>query len=158
MTAEWLFLKLLALHSIFRWLATFGLLAGIGVGYWGWIGNRAYGVWDDRIRKWAMILAQIQMAIGLWLYFVSPTVKVMFNYFSVAVHQRDVRFFGMEHITSMILAVAMITLGSIKAKRKAQDSDKFRLMAIWFTIAAIIILFAAPWPFMPFVQRPWIRF
>lgn len=158
MGSESTYLFVLAFHSVFRWLVTIGLLAGLFVAWRGWLGKRPFTRWDNRIRHWAATLAHIQLAVGLWLYFISPTVRVMFNYFSVAVHQREVRYFGMEHITSMILAVVFITIGSMKAKRKATDPEKFKAMAIWFTLAAVTILFAAPWPFMPFVQRPWIRF
>jgi hypothetical protein len=57
-----------------------------------------------------------------------------------------------------MIAVSMITHGSTQAKRRTDDADKFRAMAIWFTIALVIIFLSIPWPFSPFTARPYYRF
>jgi hypothetical protein len=65
----------------------------------------------------------------------------------------------MEHAIMMITAVIFITIGSAKAKRKSVDKQKYKSMAIWFSIAMVIILSSMPLPFSPppFVQRPFFR-
>ena len=77
--------------------------------------------------------------------------------FKEAVHQKDIRFFGMEHSIMMVVAIVLITIGSVIAKRKSTDQDKFKTVAIWFTIGLIIILISIPWTFSPFVSRPNFR-
>jgi hypothetical protein len=72
-------------------------------------------------------------------------------------HERVIRFFGMEHITMMLIAIILITIGSAKAKRKTTDADKFKTMAIWFTISLMIILSSIPWSFSPLTSRPLFR-
>jgi hypothetical protein len=51
----------------------------------------------------------------------------------------------------------LITIGSAKAKRKDDNKAKFKTMAIWFTIALLVILSSVPWSFSPLVSRPNFR-
>ena len=78
-------------------------------------------------------------------------------YFKEAVHERQLRFFGMEHITMMLIAITVITVGSIRAKRKSTDHDKFKTMALWFSVGLLLILMSIPWGFPPLVDRPYFR-
>jgi NADH:ubiquinone oxidoreductase subunit 2 (subunit N) len=97
------------------------------------------------------------MVLGIVLYCISPVVRYFLNYFKDAVHQREIRFFGMEHVIMMLLAVILITIGSMRAKRQPDDKQKFRAMAIFFTIALLVILSSIPWQFSPLVSRPYFR-
>ena len=56
-----------------------------------------------------------------------------------------------------LIAVIIITIGSMLAKRKINDRDKFKTMAIWYSIGLLVILANIPWPFSPLVSRPWFR-
>ena len=95
--------------------------------------------------------------LGLWLYFISPIIRYFLNNFKDAVHTREIRFFGMEHIIMMLTAMALITIGSAKAKRKQSDIEKHKTVAVWFTVGLLIILIAIPWKFSPLVSRPYLR-
>jgi cell division protein FtsW (lipid II flippase) len=95
--------------------------------------------------------------LGLILYFVSPLVQYFLNDTRNAIHQRQARFFGIEHITMMLIGIIVITIGSAKSNRKLTDRKKFRTMAVWFTIGLLIILSSVPWPFTSWASRPWFR-
>jgi hypothetical protein len=45
----------------------------------------------------------------------------------------------------------------VSSKRKPGDREKFKTMAIWFSIALFIIFLSIPWPFSPFTSRPYLR-
>jgi len=148
---------LLALHSLVRWFVLAGLLFAIIRAYRGWLGNKVFTKFDERIRWTTATIAHIQLIIGVWLYFISRIVTYFLHNFKEAVGQRQVRFFGMEHVTMMLTAIVIITIGSAKAKRKVTDREKFKTMAVWFAIGLIIILTSVPWSFSPLVSRPNIR-
>lgn len=148
---------LLTVHSLVRWLVLISLLVAVFRAWQGWLGKKAFTKVDNAIRSAAVTTANIQWLLGLTLYFISPVVRYFYNYFKVAVHQREIRFFGMEHITMMIIAVSLITTGSMKAKKKTTDEQKFWAMAIWFTIALVIIFASIPWQWSPFTRRPYFR-
>lgn len=148
---------ILALHSLVRWFVLASLLFALYRAYAGWLGNKVCLKFDDRVRVITATIAHIQLTIGLWLYFISPIANYFISHFKEAVHNRQIRFFGMEHITMMLIGITLITIASAKAKRKTTDQDKFKTMAIWLTIALLVILSSIPWSFSPLISRPLFR-
>ncbi|WP_183578150.1 hypothetical protein HDF18_09965 [Mucilaginibacter sp. X5P1] len=148
---------LLALHSLVRWFVLVGLLFAIYRSYRGWLLKKPFTKLDEQIRWITATIAHIQLVFGVWLYLISPIVNYFLHNFKDAVHNRQIRFFGMEHITMMLTGIVLITIGSAKAKRKTTDIEKFKTMAIWFTIALLVILSSIPWSFSPLVSRPLFR-
>ncbi|GGC39532.1 hypothetical protein GCM10011386_34510 [Parapedobacter defluvii] len=152
-----MYVTLLALHSLIRWVVLAGLLFAVFRAYQGWFTNRKFSRFDHSIRHWTATVVHIQFLLGIALYAISPLVDYFLHNFREAVHQRDARFFGMEHSLMMLLAVVVITIGSAKAKRRPTDIEKYRTMAVWFTIGLLIILTSIPWIFSPFTNRPNFR-
>ncbi len=152
-----MYITLLALHSLTRWLVLVSLLYAIINSYRGWLVNKPWLRSDDIIRHTTATIAHVQLILGGWLYFISPIVSYFLHNIGTAMHERSIRFFGMEHITMMLIGITVITIGSAKAKRKATDREKFKIQAIWFTIAWIIILSSIPWSFSPLISRPNFR-
>ncbi len=153
-----LYTYLLALHSLVRWFVLLALVTGIIAGYRGWLGKKPFTSRSNFLRHSIATVAHIQLVLGVWLYFVSPIIAYFLHNFKDAVHNRQIRFFGMEHSLMMLVAIVLITIGSAAAKRKPTDKAKFKTMAIWFTIALLVLLSSIPWPFSPLVSRPWLRF
>ncbi|HWB62795.1 MAG TPA: hypothetical protein VG603_04730 [Chitinophagales bacterium] len=147
----------LSLHSLFRWVVLAAILLAVFRAYRGWLGNKPFTKFDNLVRHTTATLAHIQLVFGLTLYFISPVVHYFLTHYHDALHQRELRFFGMEHSSMMLLAILLITLGSAFAKRKVSDKDKFKTIAIWYTIALFIILLNIPWAFSPIVARPYWR-
>lgn len=152
-----MFSFLLALHSLIRWLVLTSLIFSLYRAYSGWIRNKPFLKFDKILSYSTIAIALSQLVVGLSLYFMSPIVDYFIHHFKGAVHQRDLRFFGMEHSSTMLLAVILIIIGSVKAKGKTGDQKKFKTIAVWFTIVLIIILLSIPWPFSPFTSRPDFR-
>jgi hypothetical protein len=148
---------ILALHSLTRWFVLASLLFALYRAYSGWLSGKTYSKFDDRVRSITVNIANIQFTIGLWLYFISPITNYFISHFKEAVHNRQIRFFGMEHITMMLIGIALISIASSKAKRKTTDKEKFKTLAIWLTIALLVILSSIPWSFSPLISRPLFR-
>ncbi|SKB41644.1 hypothetical protein [Daejeonella lutea] len=148
---------IIALHSLIRWFVLISLLYSISRAYIGWLRTKPFAKHDNLSRALTARFAEIQFLLGVILYFLSPIVDYFLHNFKDAIHLREIRFFGMEHITMMIIAVGVITTGSGKVKGMPTDQEKFKTMAIWFSIGLLIILTSIPWPFSPLVSRPWIR-
>jgi len=148
---------LIVAHSFFRWLVLLSLLFAIYRAYHGWLTNKIFTPLENSIRNFATAITNIQFLIGLWLYFKSPIVDYFWGNFQNAVHERDSRFFGIEHITMMFIAVSIINTGSGLVKRRLTDKSKFKTIAIWFSVGIIIIFLSIPWQFSPFTRRPYLR-
>lgn len=148
---------LLFLHSLFRWFVLVSLIYTIYRSFKGWFSKESFTPSDEKTRNVTVIIAHTQMLIGLILYTVSPIIHSLFQNFGEAVKQSAVRFYGMEHSIIMIIAIAIITIGSKKSKKALNDASKFKTIAVWFLIGLVIILISIPWPFSPIDARPWFR-
>jgi hypothetical protein len=152
-----MYLFLVALHSLLRWFVLAALLFTIYRSYRGWLGRKGFMKLDNSLRVATVTLVHIQFSIGVWIYLVSPLIKTFWNNYSQVKGIRAIRFFGMEHSLMMAVAVTLITIGASKARRRPLAGQKFKVMAIWFTIALVIIFVSIPWPFSPMAARPWFR-
>lgn len=148
---------LLTIHSWFRWLVLLSLVYTLSRSYHGLIRERAFSLFDNIARRATVGIVQTQFLIGLALYVFSPMVRYFLENFGTAVHERNARFFGMEHITMMFIAVAVISAGSVKVDKNQTDRGKFRLIVIWFSVGLLIIFLSIPWEFSPFTRRPYFR-
>ncbi len=145
---------LLAMHSLVRWAVLIFLLFAIARAWLGWRRDQPFSRTDNSLRHWTATILHIQLLLGITLYTISPLIRYFLSSFSTAVHQRDVRFFGMEHSTVMLAAVIVATIGSMKAKREPVDRKKHKIIAVLFTIALLLILSSVPWSFSPLASRP----
>ena len=148
---------LLAIHSLVRWLVLISLVFATFRAYTGWKYGKVFSSFDNKIRHITATNAHIQLILGLWLYFISPLTDYFIAHFSEAVHQRQLRFFGMEHITVMFVAIMIITIGSAKAKRRVVDTEKFSTLFKWYFVGLLLILSSIPWSFSPLTSRPLFR-
>ena len=152
-----MYITLLTIHSLFRWLVLINLLCVVYRSYSAWYFGKPYSKFDIILRQITTTIAHIQLILGVWLYCISPVVDYFLHNFNEAVHQREIRFFGMEHSLMMFTAIVIMTIGSVLVKRKLTDKGKFKTQAIWYTIVLIIILSNIPWKFSPLVSRPFLR-
>ena len=110
--------NLLIIHSLFRWVVLFLLLIAIYRAFIGYIRGKPFLKLDNAIRHWTATAAHLQLIIGILLYIKSPVVKYFWAYSKEAILNREAVFFGIIHITLMILSVVLVTIGSALAKRK----------------------------------------
>ncbi|MDD2829560.1 MAG: hypothetical protein PHW18_08310 [Sulfuricurvum sp.] len=148
---------ILLVHSWLRWIVVVSLLYSLYRAYTGWFREKSFTNFDNSLRHSVATIAHIQLLFGLLLYGISPIISYFLSHFSETVHIREIRFFGLEHSVTMLLAIFVITLGSMIAKRQKIDRLKFRTIAIWYTIAFILIIVAIPWEFSSMVSRPYFR-
>lgn len=148
---------LLFLHSYNRWLVLISLLVAIVRSYRGLLLKKSFTKFDGNLRLATVNIVHLQLLLGICLYAISPIVSYFLHNFKEAVKEREIRFFGMEHAFMMLLAVVLISIGSARAKRKEDDRQKFKAIAVWFTIGLLIILSSIPWQFSPLISRPSFR-
>ena len=87
----------------------------------------------------------LQLLIGVSLYvFLSPTTGTAFNDFGAAMKDSTLRYWAVEHIFVMIVGTTLAQIGRIKSKKAETNQTKFRLQAIYYTIAILIILSRIP--------------
>jgi hypothetical protein len=133
-----------------------GLLAAAR-GLNGWRGRRPWTLADERAGFWFILTLDLQFLLGLLLYAVlSPLTWAAFSDFGAAMKDNVLRFWAVEHIFGMVLAVALAHIGRSRVHKTGDDTRRHRLVAIFFTLALIAILASIPWPTLAH-GRPLIR-
>ncbi|HEY6362526.1 MAG TPA: hypothetical protein VIX63_15540 [Vicinamibacterales bacterium] len=148
----------LVLHSWLRWVVVvLGVIAVIRA-----IGGRSGRPWtrtDGTIVKSFGITLDIQFLLGILLYaWLSPITWVAFADFGGAMRNAGLRFWAVEHLLGMVIAVALVNVGRVKIRKAADDSRKHKLAAIYFGVGLIILLASIPWPGMPAGRPLWRGF
>jgi hypothetical protein len=125
----------LELHSGFRYIVLLLLLLSIIRSWADWLGSKSYSEGNRKLNLFAMISVHTQLLFGLILYFLSPFVQ--FNSDTMKVH--DTRYWTVEHLTGMIIAIILITIGHSKSKKAASPVAKHKSIAIFYTLGLVII-------------------
>lgn len=146
----------LALHSWLRWAV---LILGL-VAVFRAVGGRGGRPWsrgDDSIGRWFVLSLDVQLLIGLLLYaYLSPITQVAFADFGGAMRTAGLRFWAVEHLIGMILAIALAHIGRVRIRRASGDARRHMLAAIFYGLTLIILLASIPWPGMA-AGRPLLR-
>ncbi len=145
-----MFTGLLHLHSFLRWVLLLLLIIGLIKAYAGWLGKKPFTAGDKKIHLFLMIAAHVQLLIGIVVYSMSSIVSYGISNMSEAMKEPSLRFWTVEHIAAMVIAIVLITIGRSKSKKAELDVNKHKFPAIFYTIAILIILWAIPW-----VERGW---
>ena len=98
----------------------------------------------------------LQLLIGLSLYFVfSPITALARLDLAEAMKDPQLRFFGVEHITTMLLAVGVAHVGRVISKRR-QGRAQAKAICIAQVCWLLLTLAAIPWPGLD-IARPLFR-
>lgn len=135
------------IHSYWAYLVVVVVVLATINALHGHFTKKEYSYKDFRLSLFALIVTHIQLLIGLILYFVSPLGFQSIKNNGMAVVMKDslLRLYAVEHITVMILAIVFITVGYSKHKKKLTSQPKFKTLAIFYTIALVLILSRIPW-------------
>lgn len=141
-----IYLPLLSLHNVVRWLALAAALAAIFVAFSGWSGAKPAGANLRRFSLLFVIVMDIEFLIGLLLYFVaSPITRAALANFGEAMKHHESRFFAVEHSVLMFLAVICAHLGAALARKGRSELMKYRGPAIAYSISLLLMLVGIPW-------------
>lgn len=134
------------LHNLLRWLI---LLAALFVIFRAWTGLFGKKNWTKADNLAGIIftsLFDLQILTGLALYFfLSPITQIAFIDFGAAMQNPEMRFWSVEHITLMFVALVLVHVGRFRAKKTGDAVRKHRISAIFYTLALLLILAGIPW-------------
>lgn len=133
-----MYIGLLHTHGLLRYIILILLLVVIVKAMIGYFGKKSFTKVDDKLSLTLFISSHLQLVIGLVLYFVSPYVR----FGEGVMKDATARYWTVEHIAIMLLAIVMISVARIRAKKQAEHHAKFRTM-LWYNLSALVLILAA---------------
>lgn len=105
---------------------------------------------NETVRKVALIgfiATHLQLLIGLILYAISPL--GLSNLSGAVMQDSFARLLALEHPLTMLIAIVLISIGYIKAKKPGDDVRRFKTIILFYTLGLILILIRIPWQVWP---------
>ena len=144
---------LIHLHSTLRWVLLLLLVFALVNSWRGWMGKKEFTNGNRKVLLFTLISTHIQLVLGFALFFMNGWHKIwgQSDWMSV----RGLRFWALEHPIQMTVAIALVTIGYSRAKRRDGAWTAHRTAAVFMTVGLLFILAAIPWSFYgPEVARP----
>jgi hypothetical protein len=149
---------LLLLHSYMRWVVLVLALITVARALSGWRARRPWTATDEAASRWFVVAFDLQFTIGLLLYVaVSPLTRAALGNIGEAMQSSVLRFWAVEHVFGMVIALALAHIGRARASRERDSAGRHRLVFIWAGLALVAMLVSIPWPGMP-AGRPLLRY
>jgi hypothetical protein len=150
-----MYTTVLILHSWIRWVALIAVIGALFAAVRGKVeGSQSVA---DRWGLVAMMALDIQLLLGLLLYLVvSPNMVEIRAHFGEAMRNPQLRFWAVEHITAMLVAIILAHVGRVLARKATTTTAKRTRLLVCFAVAAVALLLGQPWPGMP-AGRPLFR-
>lgn len=137
------------IHSILRWIILLLLIVAILKSLQNFNSTQLILKSNNKVSLFLLIAAHFTAVIGIYQWMVGAWGLKNIQNLGMSAVMKDsaARFWAVEHISMMLIAVILITVGRRAAKHKK---------AFWiYFIALLLILAAIPWPFREGIGRPW---
>ena len=134
------------LHSGWAYITLIILIFAVVNALIGFTSKKEFKDKDFRISLFSLIVAHLQLIIGLIAYFVSAQFAYLLDKgMGAAMKEPSIRLYIIEHPLMMILAITVITIGFSKHKKQTTDQGKFKTIALYYGIALVFVLSRIPW-------------
>jgi cytochrome c biogenesis factor len=135
---------LLLTHNALRWVILVAGVMAVARAVQGLTGDRPYAP-ARRVGVFFMVSLHVQLLTGLLLFVVSPLVHQAMADMKATMADAATRFFIAEHPTLMVIAVIVMTIGSIVAKNAPDDAARHRKLLVFSTVTLLLLLAGIPW-------------
>jgi uncharacterized membrane protein len=149
---------IITLHSLLRYIILALIFIVLINSLTGWLNKKDFTARDNTMSLYLLIACHSMLVLGLINYFVGNYgFKLIQAHGSLAMKDPTMRYFAVEHIFAMILAIVFIQIGRSSSKKASFSQVKHKRLFIYTLIGLLLILSRMPWPFMAqFSDRGWI--
>jgi len=147
-----LYSHLLTAHNLIRWFLLAAAVVAVFAAASGWNGRKPVSPMLRRSGSVFVAAMDVQFVIGIILYFwLSHVTQVAFQNMALAIKDHELRFFSVEHVAYMFIAVVLAHVGAAVSRRAKTDRAKYRGATIAYSLSLLVMLAGIPW------WRPLVR-
>jgi hypothetical protein len=126
----------LPIHIFFKYAILLLILVVVVKSLVGWLSKSQFSKGDNILSVLVMAFAHMQFFIGLVLYFVSPNVQFTEGFMK----NPALRYWSIEHISLMLVAIILITIGRISSKKAKNDAAKHKKLFLFTALGFLLIV------------------
>lgn len=132
-TLAYLFLAVMAVAMVYFFIAL--------------MKNKPFTNLSRRLALAGLIIAHLQLLVGVVLYFISP--MGFSNFGDEAMGDALQRLYLLEHPLINVIGIIFITIGYSLSKRVAEPAAKHRKLLLFYTVGFGLIVLRIPWHVWP---------
>ena len=136
---------LLSLHGILRWLVLASGIVTVATVFLLLVFKKPFRPAGRITGVIYTSLVDLQVLAGLLLLGVSPLVRAFWADPLSGMRVKPLRFFAVEHVTLMILALALVHIGAVRSRRASDDASACRAALLWYLLSLLLIAAGIPW-------------
>lgn len=148
---------LVQIHSILRWVILILIIVAIFRSFGA--GSKPFTESHRKNGLFLMIASDIMLLLGLVQWFTGGfgLKAIQSNGMGGVMKDGVMRFFAVEHLLMMIIAIVLIHVGYSFSKKNISDAKKHTKTSLFYILALLVMLAAIPWPFREAgMGRGWI--
>lgn len=135
-----------SVHSTWAYIVLVALIVATINAWVGLSGKKDFVNKDFRLSLFTLIFSHLQLLIGFVAYFMSPYFASISEVgMGEVMKDSTLRLYVVEHPSVMIIAIVLITMGFSKHKKKETAPEKFKTIALLYSIALVLVLSRLPW-------------
>ena len=136
---------LLYTHSWLRWIIIGLAIINIIKSYTGWKSGTAFDKKANALSASFVGVLDLTALVGILLYFFySPFAFKAFGSGASVMGTSSIRYWAVEHVFIMVVAIAIAHIGRAKTKKIADSAKKYKTQFIFFLIAFVLMLSRIP--------------
>jgi hypothetical protein len=114
----------------------------------GIMGVTSEKIFEESHRKtnlFALISVHTMLLLGIILLIISPGAQAALSDMASTMKDGVLRKMYVEHSTTNIIAVVLVTIGNAKSKKAIGNGKKFKFTMLFYGVALLLILSRLPW-------------
>lgn len=153
-----LYAIVLTVHSWWRWVVVILAITVLVRAIRGMRTDEPWSALDNKLARGFAGSVDLQVTLGLlMLFFLSPITTTAIRNMGETMKDAQLRFFTVEHATTMILASVASRVSVVRARKAPTGRHAHRRMAIGVAIFIVLVAIGIPWPWTSY-GRPLLRF
>lgn len=136
---------LLHSHRILAYLFIISSLAAVILALVNGLRNKPTNKTLNILTLASLATGHLQLVLGLGLYFVGPWFGLLSENPGEVMRDSGLRYFAVEHISTNLIGIALVTVGRMRFKKNKLDSRKHQSVIAFIGLGLLLIASRVPW-------------
>ena len=140
-----MYTELLLSHRSLAYLFILTSLAAVILALFNRLQNKPSSKTLNILTLASLATGHLQLILGLSLYFVGPWFGLLSENPGEVMRDSELRYFAVEHISTNLIGIALVTVGRVRFKKHTLDSRKHQAVIAFIGLGLLLIASRVPW-------------